>query len=886
MTLVNKVIPGFWNGISQQSPVLRLDTQCEDSVNTYGTLVDGLIKRYPTEHVAVLDSVASTSSYIHTINRDTDEQYNVVFTGSDVEVFKLSDGTKCTVRYGHLSDSLVFTSDAGVKSYITTTTPISSLKATTVSDYTLITNSEKVCAMDGVVSASLAHEALIFVKNGVASTDYHISLNGTEVASYTTGVSTSYDTYKTSTIANALYGDLSTIASNQLKIDCRGLADTAGTITVTIEGAEMGGATAVSIVTDGEGGVTVDTIATAQAIYNKLNTYINPANFGVYLIGDVVYVKRFGYATFVYSVTHTGTDAPEVTAPNSSSQWNIDYEVGASLIKISRLDGADFLMSVSDSWGNQALQGIKGSIQNFTDLPAQGYDGFKVEIVGSPDIATDNYWVEYIKGNDTGVWQEIVAPGLVDNFDVTTVPHRLVRTALNEFTFCPILWEARKAGDDTTNPEPSFIGKTIRDIFFYRNRLGFLSGENFILSRAGDFFNFWGSTATAVLDDDNIDYAVSSNEVSTLYHATPFNTSLLCFSDRQQFQVGSGQATLTAKSITADPTTHFSCNKLCKPTASGSNVFFVSPRGDSSSIREYFVQPGSLTNDASDITAHVPTLLPSNISRLSASSILETVVCLSQDDPTQLYIYKYFWNGDEKAQSAWFKWNVDGTILSADFVDSYLYLVILRDGQVCLEGMRFERFNTGDLTYRVQLDRQVALQGVYDGTNTTWTTPYNLPDDASSFCVVDGVTGRKLEVTRGTGNTLAAVGQYTLAYVGETYEKRHKLTECHLKAEQSNVAIQQGNLIMRTLTLSFTNTGYFRVEVTPQSRETVLKEYNAIKFGDYTINTTAIATETVRFPVNAKAEKTVIELVNDSHLPSEFQAGSYEGTYISRSRSI
>nr|DAL93610.1 MAG TPA: stabilization protein [Caudoviricetes sp.] len=30
-------------------------------------------------------------------------------------------------------------------------------------------------------------------------------------------------------------------------------------------------------------------------------------------------------------------------------------------------------------------------------------------------------------------------------------------------------------GDDDSNPYPSFVGSNINDIFFYRNRLGFIS---------------------------------------------------------------------------------------------------------------------------------------------------------------------------------------------------------------------------------------------------------------------------------------------------------------------------------------------------------------------------------------------------------------------------
>ena len=41
-------------------------------------------------------------------------------------------------------------------------------------------------------------------------------------------------------------------------------------------------------------------------------------------------------------------------------------------------------------------------------------------------------------------------------------------------------WAGRLAGDDNTNPFPSFVGHTINDIFFFKNRLGILTDCNII----------------------------------------------------------------------------------------------------------------------------------------------------------------------------------------------------------------------------------------------------------------------------------------------------------------------------------------------------------------------------------------------------------------------
>ena len=70
------------------------------------------------------------------------------------------------------------------------------------------------------------------------------------------------------------------------------------------------------------------------------------------------------------------------------------------------------------------------------------------------------------------------------------MPHELVNTSLNNFTFRQFVWDERKVGDDITNSHPSFVGNKIQAAFFHSNRLGFLSNDNVSMSQAAKYFNF------------------------------------------------------------------------------------------------------------------------------------------------------------------------------------------------------------------------------------------------------------------------------------------------------------------------------------------------------------------------------------------------------------
>jgi hypothetical protein len=219
MGLVSKVIPGLYNGISQQSPTIRLDTQGELQENALGTLVDGLIKRPPTEFIALLESLVSENSFIHIIDRDKDEKYIMVVTGNSdnpIEIFTL-DGVKCTVQYGTLDEDLVFTENTNIKNYLVSSSPKESIKTVTALDYTIISNSAKSTAMSEQPTANTIPQVVFYVQKGVLSTTYNIWVNDTKVASYTSSDSSS--TYRTIDIAQSLYTQmLSNLPNNSLVI--------------------------------------------------------------------------------------------------------------------------------------------------------------------------------------------------------------------------------------------------------------------------------------------------------------------------------------------------------------------------------------------------------------------------------------------------------------------------------------------------------------------------------------------------------------------------------------------------------------------------------------------------------------------------------------------
>lgn len=114
--------------------------------------------------------------------------------------------------------------------------------------------------------------------------------------------------------------------------------------------------------------------------------------------------------------------------PVLSGQYST--QVFGSTIYITRFDGADFVLTVSDGLSDNALVAIKGSVQAQDLLPARAINGFVIEVQPDPDNQYDAaYYIYDDLGNPSqnGIWRECAAPGLLTTLDNNTMPWALTR---------------------------------------------------------------------------------------------------------------------------------------------------------------------------------------------------------------------------------------------------------------------------------------------------------------------------------------------------------------------------------------------------------------------------------------------------------------------------
>jgi hypothetical protein len=584
------------------------------------------------------------------------------------------------------------------------------------------------------------------------------------------------------------------------------------------------------------------------------------------------------------------------TADAASVDTYFDVTRSGSLIKLTKKNTweGDFNISTEDSLGDTGMTGIYKEVGAISDLPARCFNGFKVKIIGDADLQQDDYYVEF-KTTDgasvgDGSWIETVGFDIEKGFDATTMPFSLVNDNADSFVISDINFADRLAGDALSNPNPSFVGREITNMFFFKNRLGFLSGDNVIFSEAGlggydssgSFaYNFYRTTVSSLLDSAPIDISVSSRRVTTLEAAVGFQENLILFSRTGQFILKGGDL-LTPKTVSITPATNFDYDAQVAPLPLGSYIYYPFNRGNFSGIREFMVNSSTDNYDSVEITEHVPAYVPSNITSMKGSSSEDIIALISATEPNNIYVYNYFWNNGQKVLSAWSKFTFTSDIIGMDFIESALYAVTVNNGETNLVRMPLESGLADAAGYVTHLDMR-CYETVTAGDSEI-TLPYTPEDNSVEVYTTDGLALNCTNV--GSVVTLSSpVSADTNVWVGIPYTMKYTFSEQLFKAKVGNgrSPSNAAKMMIRNGSIYYEKSAYFNVKVTPKFRDTYENVFTPDVVGSSTIGSLSLDSGFYRFPVFTKPQDTTITIENESALPSTFQSAEFESFVHSRS---
>ncbi len=370
---------------------------------------------------------------------------------------------------------------------------------------------------------------------------------------------------------------------------------------------------------------------------------------------------------------------------------------------------------------NEGMNVIGKTAPNVGVLPNMCKQGYVVQISNSANTDADNYYLKFLADNGSsgaGKWEETVQPHnffantpMVKGLDPATMPHALVNNRNGTFTFKKLdestantagndlYWKYRDVGDDETNPLPSFNGLKIQKIFFHRNRLGLVADEQVVMSRPGDYFNYFIVSAVTTSDDNPIDITMSDVKPAFVNHVLGVPQGVMMFSDNGQFLLFTESDLFTPSTARLKKLSSYECSTTIQPIDMGTSVMFTSDTASYTRVWETVMGPTpEAPPTVMEQTRVVPEYVPKDITASANSQVLGLVTfCKKGDD--SIYHYKYYDVGKNRDQSSWYSWTLNGAIQHMFYSAGIFYTVTLQDTQYILNRHEYLTDSTGSRSY-------------------------------------------------------------------------------------------------------------------------------------------------------------------------------------------
>ena len=660
--------------------------------------------------------------------------------------------------------------------------------------------------------------------------------------------------------------------------------------------------TVIDLLHGGEGWAVNDeiTVAMKTGLYTIKVEEISTANVQANLGLIRPTPTSFDAQTTVTAESILGALQTDIIAANST--WDTaNIEIIGNGIYIKR--DVDTIFNISTPVG-ELLNVFTSEIKDIAELPSQCKHGYVVKVANS-NAEEDDYYVKFIgkqKADGTyldgdGVWEECPQPGVKTTFDDTTMPIQLVRTSATEFTVSNPSWDPRQVGDTTTVPEPSFIGKSINNLLFYRNRLIMVSDENVIMSRPGDFFNFWPKSAITYTATDVIDLSVSSEYPAIVYDGIAVNAGILLFTPNKQFMLTTDSDVLSPFTAKINSISNYNYNYTTNPFSLGTTVGFL----DNAGANSRFFEMTSVLREGEPVvveqTRPVPQLLPKDLTLVADSRENNTILFGTKNQDT-VYGYRYFNTTNQRVQSSWFKWKLSGKLQYHCMIDDAYYAVISNGTDAVIQ--RFDltlddttsSITADDITYRIHFDNYSVLAGsslTYDAATdlTTFTLPsgYHSTNQLAVYYQLDDDTiGSYTPATLVSGTTYSLPGDFSNGcYLGYLFDMEVKLPKIYYQTQISDNNFRSdvhSSLILHRLKLSLGKNGTYTTTLTRKGKSDYTQILEAINTDEYTANTIAFKdTKLQTIPVYDRNSNVSVTIKSSNPSPATLNSLTWEGDY-------
>tara|TARA_A100001035_G_scaffold38472_1_gene26082 strand:- start:93 stop:3005 length:2913 start_codon:yes stop_codon:yes gene_type:complete len=962
MAGITQTIASFNQGISEQPDHLKFQGQVRDVVNAIPDVTYGLFKRPGAARVgtAPLASVASGGSWFHYFRDDNEGAYvGQVDSSGALKVWKASGdnaGAAQNITYGTGGQT-------AIQNYLQTSDP-ENLQFLTINDTTFVTNRdssnsntlvgetgttfdrpEPHCAMIELLRTENGRQYGINIYDSTATSN---NLTTVKRATKVKITGNSYDesdgsghcpgigTEVYAVTAKSSYGPTENIVHVK---NSSGTTLTSGrdnlTFRVTALG-QQGVSPNYSASSNGPGGDNY------RCSYN-LEVVLLHGGEG-WEVGDVVRVEPAhaatanssdGQAYIEVSVTEIETTTVKATLTNngdglvrpSPTPFDADTAVTADTILAgivsdlpsgvnAKVIGPGIYLSSNNPFNVEIVEEdlmrvFQKSINEVTLLPNMCRHGYIVKVANARMSDEDDYYLQFQGENNldgTGSWVECAIPGITKT--LTNMPLVIQRTALANqgtsseiatFTIKQFTYAERRVGDTITNPMPTFVGKRINKVLFFRNRLAVLAGENVVLSRPGSLGepDFFIESALTVSASDPIDISAASMFPSEIFDGIEINAGLLVFSTNQQFLLSTDDTVLNPDTAKLRSVSTYNYNKDVPPISLGTTIAYIDNSGKYSRVNEMANTSREAEPDVVEISKLVPSLLPKDIDLLTNSRENNLILLAkSNDSNCFVYGYKYLAIGDQKQQQAWFKWKLNNPLKYHFIVNDDYYFV---DTDNFLQSIKLVQsddepsINQDGINYLIHLDNHTDISGgSYNATTqkTTFSSVSWMPQVTTpnyELAIVD-INSSATRIARYAKPTTTSTTSFTvpgdwsgvtlkIGYLYEYLVEFPRIYPTKVSGEKSFADVNS-SLIVHRCKFHFGKVGLYETTLKRLGKSNYDDVYDSNDLDEYEVSDAPYLEEHIQtIPVYEKNKNVDITLKSSHPAPATLRAMAWEGDY-------
>ena len=959
MAGITQTVPSFTSGISEQPDHLKFQGQVRDVVNAIPDVTYGLFKRPGSKRIdtsqitdtnrtvstneGYLKNVQSGGAFFHYYRDESEGSYiGQVDSTGQLRVWRCSDGRLMDTVYGTGGQT-------ALTNYLTTSEP-ENLQFLTINDTTFVTNRDSSNANTVVGETGLTFDRpephcamieLIRTENGrqyglnifdststgnlttvKRATKVKITGNsfyegdgsghcpgiGTEVYSVT--AKSSYGS--TENISHVKDSSGTTITSDKNNLNFR----------VTALG-QQGISPNYSAGSNGPGG------SNYRCSYN-LEVVLLHGGEG-WEVGDVVRVvpahataANNGSQGYIdVSVTEIETTQVKATLTTngdglvrpSPTPFDADTAVTADTILAgmvsalptgvsAKVIGPGIYLSSNNPFNVEIVEEdlmrvFQKSVNDVANLPNQCRHGYIVKVANSRMSDEDDYYLQFRGENNldgTGSWVECALPNITKT--LTNMPLVIQRTSATEFTVRQFDYAERAVGDTITNPMPTFVGKRINKVLFFRNRLAILSGENVVLSRPGSLGqpDFFIETALTVSASDPIDISAASMFPSEIYDGIEINAGLLVFSSNQQFLLSTDDTVLNPDTAKLRSVSTFNYNIDVPPLSLGTTIAYIDNSGKYSRMNEMANTGREAEPNVVEISKLVPSLLPKDIDLLT-NSRENSIILASKAGTDIVYGYKYFVVGEKKQQQAWFKWKLNNN-LKYHFIinDDYFFL----DEDNFLQTVKLIQSENDpaivqdEINYLLHVDNYTTVSGGVHDTHqnittfsgVAWLPSVTTPNYDLVILDTDSSATRVGRYAKPTvsGTTFTVPGDWsgqtlTVGYLYEYLVEFPRIYPVRVQGEVQRADVNS-SLVVHRLKLHFGKVGLYETTIKRVGKNDYTEIYESTVLDEYDVSDAPYLPEYIKtIPVYEKNKNVDIFLKSSHPAPATLRAMAWEGDF-------